>query len=50
MDDKNLENKIKAWLYDFTRKDENQEYVISDGNLLDDAKAIFEDIIKSLGV
>ena len=48
--DQNLINKIKAWLYDFDRKNENQDYIISDGDMLDDAKSIFEDLIKALDI
>ena len=38
--------KIKAWLYDFRRKDDNGEYVFTDGDMVDNAEELFKQIIR----
>ena len=38
--------KIKAWLCDFRRKDDSEEYVYTDGDMVDKAEELFKQILK----
>lgn len=38
--------KIKAWFYDFRRKNDSEEYVYTDGDMVDKAEELFKQILE----